>query len=118
MTSAVASKLTPWTCATLLALSSVTAAQHWIVCSGEAAGGYAAFPDICRLPGGELLCVFYSGYAHVSEPNAQWPRGGRVMVRSSDQGRTWSKPLVIIDTPQDDRDPSIACLKDGTLLLK
>jgi sialidase-1 len=98
--------------------TSPSLAQHQIVCSGEAAGGYAAFPDVCRLPNGDLLCVFYSGYGHISTPNPQWPTGGRIMaVRSADNGRTWSKPTVAIDTARDDRDPSIACLKDGTLLL-
>jgi Neuraminidase (sialidase) len=38
-------------------------------------------------------------------------------VRSSDNGKTWGKPDVAIDTDRDDRDPSVACLKDGTLLL-
>jgi sialidase-1 len=101
-----------------LTIASTAAAQHQIVCSGEAAGGYAAFPDICRLHNGDLFCVFYSGYGHVSTPNDKWPKGGRIMaVRSSDNGQTWSKPVVIMDTDQDDRDPSVACLKDGTLLL-
>jgi Neuraminidase (sialidase) len=62
--------------------------------------------------------VFYSGYGHVSTPNAKWPKGGRIMgVHSSDNGKSWSKPGVVMDTDQDDRDPSIAFLKDGTLLL-
>lgn len=95
-----------------------SAGQPQIVCSGGAAGGYAAFPDVCRLQNGELFCVFYSGYSHVSTPNEKWPKGGRIMsVRSLDNGKTWSKPVVAIDTAQDDRDPSVACLKDGTLLL-
>ena len=99
-------------------LASTASAQHQIVCSGEAAGGYAAFPDICRLENGDLYCVFYSGYGHVSTPNDKWPKGGRIMaVRSADNGKTWSKPVVAIDTDLDDRDPSVACLKDGTLLL-
>ena len=71
---------------------------------------------VCRAA--KFLCVFYSGYGHVSTPTAQWPKGGRIMaVRSGDNGRTWSKPDVIMDTDEDDRDPSIACLRDGTLLL-
>ena len=109
-----------WALASSLLLlgSSIASAQHQVVCSGEAAGGYAAFPDICRLKNGDLFCVFFSGYGHVSTPNAKWPKGGRIMaVRSSDNGQTWNKPVVVIDTDQDDRDPSVACLKDGTLLL-
>jgi hypothetical protein len=71
------------------------------------------------LRNGELFCVFYSGYGHVSTPNATWPKGGRIMaVRSSDNGQSWSRPVVIIDTAQDDRDPSMVCLKDGTLLTR
>jgi len=81
------------------------------------AGGYQAFPDVCRLKNGDLLCVFYAGYGHVSQPNARLPRGGRVCsVRSTDEGKTWSKASTVVDTPADDRDPSVACLPDGTLL--
>jgi Neuraminidase (sialidase) len=99
-------------------LATTAPAQHQVVCSGEAAGGYAAFPDLCRLSNGDLFCVFYSGYGHVSTPNDRWPKGGRIMaVRSTDNGKTWGKPAVVIDTDRDDRDPSVACLKDGTLLL-
>src|SRR5690242_12598656 len=89
-----------WFAGTVLSLATIASAQHQIVCSGEAAGGYAAFPDICRLQNGDLFCVFYSGYQHISKPTADWPKGGRIMaVRSSDDGRTWSAPAVIIDTP-------------------
>lgn len=81
------------------------------------AGGYQAFPDICRLKNGDLLCVFYAGYGHVSHPNAGLPNGGRICaVRSTDDGQTWSAPWTVIDTPDDDRDPSLCCLPDGTLL--
>ena len=82
------------------------------------AGGYQAFPDVCRLKSGELLCVFYAGYGHVSHPNAKLPKGGRICaVRSRDEGRTWSAPVTLIDTPDDDRDPSVVQLPNGTLLL-
>jgi len=81
------------------------------------AGGYQAFPDVCRLKNGDLLCVFYAGYGHVSHPSAALPRGGRVCaVRSTDDGKTWSEPFTVVDTPIDDRDPSVCCLPDGTLL--
>ncbi len=109
---------TSWALVILLTPASTASAQHQIVCSGQSAGGYAAFPDVCRLKNGDLFCVFYSGYGHVSTPNAAWPKGGRIMaVRSSDNGQIWSKPAVIIDTQYDDRDPSVACLKNRTLLL-
>jgi len=81
------------------------------------AGGYQAFPDVCRLPNGDLFCVFYAGYTHVSQPAPQLPNGGRVCaVRSADDGQTWSLAEIVVDTPLDDRDPSVACLPDGTLL--
>lgn len=40
------------------------------------AGGYQAFPDVCRLKSGDLYCVFYAGYGHVSHPNTILPKGG------------------------------------------
>lgn len=84
---------------------------------GEKAGVYQAFPDACRLQNGDIVCVFYAGYAHVSFPNRAYPRGGRIcMVRSADEGRTWTIPQVIYDSPIDDRDPHIAQLSDGTLV--
>lgn len=91
----------------------------WIsVCSDAGAGSYEAFPDICRTDDGDILCVFYAGYAHVALPSEQLPRGGRVcMVRSEDNGSTWSEPQIVVDTPLDDRDPSITQLSNGDLLV-
>ncbi len=84
---------------------------------GEMAGSYQAFPDACRLQNGEIVCVFYGGYGHVSLPNRDYPRGGRIcMVRSRDEGRTWSAPEVVYDSADDDRDPHIAQLHNGTLI--
>lgn len=80
-------------------------------------GGYQAFPDICRLKNGDLFCVFYAGYTHISLPNAQHPNGGAIAaIISKDEGKTWSVPRLILNTPEDERDPSISCLPDGTLL--
>lgn len=90
---------------------------HQRISRGDAAGSYQAFPDACRLNNGEIVCVFYAGYAHISLPNREHPRGGRIcMVRSWDEGHTWSQPTVIYDSPDDDRDPHIAQLSDGTLV--
>ncbi|HVK03367.1 MAG TPA: sialidase family protein [Armatimonadaceae bacterium] len=86
---------------------------------GKAAGTYQAFPDACRLKSGEIVAVFYAGYGHVSMPREpDWPRGGRVcLVRSKDDGKTWSEPTVVYDSPDDDRDPHVARMPDGSLLV-
>lgn len=92
-------------------------ASHVLVCTDAGAGGYEAFPDVCRLQDGRLLCVFYAGYGHVSLPNEAHPKGGRVSgCFSSDEGRTWTAAQTIYDSPDDDRDPSVAQLSDGRIL--
>ena len=92
-------------------------AHHLVISRGEAAGPYQAFTDICRLTNGDLFCVFYAGYGHVSLPRNDWPKGGRICsVRSKDEGHTWSAPCVLFDGPYDDRDPHIAQMRDGSLV--
>ena len=90
-----------------------------VLSRGGDSGPYQAFPDICRLKNGDLYCVFYAGYGHVSLPDAGrgWPKGGRICaVRSRDEGRTWTAPVTIFDDALDNRDPHIASLRDGSLL--
>ncbi len=111
-----------WSSALLLTLPATARTQEaWdaaVICRGTEADGSMAFPDVCRLNNGDLFCVFYSGSGHGTPPTKKWPRCGRIMgIRSKDWGKTWSKSAVILDTPDDDRDPSVTCLKDGTLLL-
>jgi len=87
------------------------------VCRDAGAGGYEAFPDVCRLSDGRLIAVFYAGYGHVSLPNGQLPKGGRICYcTSTDEGHTWSKAEVLFDSPDDDRDPSIFQLSNGQLI--
>ena len=88
-----------------------------IICDDAGAGSYEAFPDVVKLQNGDLLCVFYAGYRHVSHPCEKWPTGSWIAgCRSTDGGKSWSKPFVVVDTPIDDRDPSICQLKNGTLI--
>jgi hypothetical protein len=87
------------------------------VCRDAGAGGYQAFPDVCRLQDGRLMAVFYAGYGHIAMPCPSLPKGGRVaFCTSSDEGHTWSKAETLVDTADDDRDPSIVQLKNGTLI--
>ncbi len=93
-------------------------APYVVVCSDAGAGGYEAFPDVCRTAKGELLCVLYAGYAHVSDPRPSLPKGSRIaLTRSRDDGLTWSPAEVVVDTPIDDRDASIIALPNGDLLV-
>ncbi len=87
-----------------------------VVCGDGGAGGYEAFPDVCRLADGRLMVVFYAGDRHVSTQNERLPRGGRLcLTTSDDEGATWAEPRVFFDSPHDDRDPSITQLPDGRL---
>lgn len=74
---------------------------------------YIGWPTVCRRASGELIAVF-SG-------DRDWhvcPWGKVQMVRSSDNGETWSAPTTIINSVADDRDAGITELADGTLVLK
>jgi photosystem II stability/assembly factor-like uncharacterized protein len=45
-------------------------------------------------------------------------RAGRLdLVQSGDGGRSWSAPWTVVDGPEDDRNPALGQLRDGTLLL-
>ncbi len=88
-----------------------------VISKGEQACWYQAFPDACRLKNGDILVAFYAGYNHVSLATDDFPLGGRLcLVRSSDEGRTWSAPVVLFDDPDDNRDPHISQLDDGTVV--
>ncbi len=88
------------------------------VCSDAGAGAYEAFPDVCLTKSGELLCVFYAGYGHVSVPRESLPKGARIsMCRSTDFGKTWSEAETVVDTDIDDRDASITQLSNGELMV-
>lgn len=100
-------------------------------------GGFVGWESPICLRDGTWLVGFSAGYWHASPPTPLRfpaatleeyrrigmpaeivaPTGGRAMlVRSTDQGRTWSRPQTLIDTPADDRHPSLLELPDGTIL--
>ena len=100
-------------------------------------GGFVGWISPVRLKNGDWLIGFSAGYWHASPPtplryspktleryhqiglptHVVAPTGGRAMIiRSTDAGKTWSKPATLIDTPVDDRHPAFVELRDGTLL--
>jgi len=83
--------------------------DHVIIC--KTPGRHHAFPGLDRVPDGSLGVVFRDGIAHVC------PFGRIILTRSRDEGRTWSPPVCIWDSPSDERDPSIHSLPDGRVLV-
>lgn len=68
------------------------------------------WPGITRTHDGDLLVTASERIRHVD------PFGREVIVRSSDNGRTWSAPEVIFDSLSDDRDCAVNTLADGTVV--
>lgn len=73
---------------------------------------YIGWPSVCRLRNGDLLAVFSGDRdAHVC------PWGKVQMVRSTDDGETWSAPVTIANGPLDDRDAGILQMPDGEVIV-
>ena len=74
-------------------------------------GRYIGWPTIVRTRAGDLIIVFSGDRdSHIC------PWGKTQMVRSSDEGKTWSDPVVIRNTPFDDRDAGLVETAAGTLI--
>jgi hypothetical protein len=80
--------------------------QRRLVVSGE---GF--FPVARTLQDGRIAVVLRGGADHVGI------KGRLDIVFSADEGRTWSKPVVVNDSPADDRNPAFGQAKDGTLVV-
>jgi len=73
-------------------------------------GGH--FPVVVRLRSGELAAVMRGHYEHVLGD------ASLDIVRSTDEGASWSAPRTAIDAKNvDDRNPAFGQLADGTLVL-
>ena len=93
--------------------------------------------DVVRLANGELFFVHSAGYWHVSfatpivledsliesykksgfDPHYNAPTGGRIMAcRSTDNGRTWSKPFTVYDGRLDSGPSSTFVTSKGTVI--
>jgi len=77
---------------------------------------YAAWPNIERLASGDLICAFYQAIRrkHVTHLDTT---GRSVYVRSTDEGRTWTRePNVIYDDEDSQENVAVAQLSDGRLM--
>ena len=84
----------------------------WTRAICKEADRYIGWPTICRRKNGELLAVFSGDRQyHVC------PWGKVQMVRSTDDGETWSAPETICNTVNDDRDAGIMEMQNGDLLV-
>lgn len=73
--------------------------------------GQGYFPVACKLQDGRIAVVLRGGAPHLGI------KGRLDMVFSADQGKTWSKPTVVVDSELDDRNPAFGQAKDGTLVV-
>ena len=81
-----------------------------VICKEEER--FIGWPTIARTADGELLAVFSGDRdSHVC------PWGKTQMIRSRDDGETWSAPETINSTPLDDRDAGILVTSKGTIII-
>lgn len=98
-------------------LSCLLGADYSVVANHGPAGTYCAFPGACRMADGRIIVVYYNGLGHVTTTNQRKGGGAIAYTISKDEGNTWSESQILLDTPKDDRDPSISLLRDGRLML-
>jgi sialidase-1 len=86
---------------------------HWIVRNRvKEPDRYLAWPTIARTRDGELLVAFSGDRdAHIC------PWGKTQMIRSRDDGATWSTAETVNNTPLDDRDAGLIQTSKGTLVV-
>jgi hypothetical protein len=75
------------------------------------ASGQGYFPVAQRLQDGRIAVVLRGGAGHLGI------KGRLDMVFSADEGKNWTKPTVVVDSPLDDRNPAFGQAKDGALVV-
>jgi sialidase-1 len=76
----------------------------------ESPSEYCAWPSIARTAGGDLIVLFTRTEEHLG------PNGAILLSRSTDNGTTWLPPVVVLDSPIDDRESGITTLRDGRIV--
>jgi hypothetical protein len=84
----------------------LASAQRTVVVTGQ---GF--FPVALRLADGRIAVVLRGGAPHVGI------EGRLDMVFSQDEGKTWTKPSVVNDSPVDDRNPALGQASNGDLVV-
>lgn len=80
--------------------------ERSLVVSGQ---GY--FPVALRLKDGRIAAVLRGGAGHLGI------KGRLDIVFSADEGKSWSKPTVVNDSPVDDRNPALGQAANGDLVV-
>lgn len=87
-------------------------AQGTVMAQPNRVLGYAAWPSVTKDAEGDLVVAFSGNrIMHVC------PYGKVLLRKSRDEGRTWSAPIIGIDTPLDDRDAGILYMGNPKMLL-
>ena len=87
-------------------VSSPAGLQRSLVVSGQ---GY--FPVALRLEDGRIAAVLRGGAGHLGI------KGRLDIVFSKDEGKSWSEPTVVNDSPVDDRNPALGQAANGDLVV-
>lgn len=72
---------------------------------------YQAWPSACVDENGVIYAFISGRLKHID------PFGHTVMYKSYDNGDTWSQPIIVNDTPMDDRDVGVTYLGNGKMLI-
>lgn len=85
-----------------------------VICSNPTnpVHNYFAWPSVARLQDGKLMMV-----ASGLRKKHLCPFGKVVGCVSGDEGETWSKPAVLLDTPLDDRDAGVVPFGEKSVLI-
>lgn len=86
------------------------------------------FPSVTQAADGTVLVVYYLSDGHALYNQSEGKLNGVLqLVRSHDNGHSWSEPVTLVDLSDEDvaagdynrepRDPNLHRLSDGTLLL-
>jgi len=76
----------------------------------ESPSEYCAWPSVATTSGGDLVVLFTKTEEHLG------PDGAILLSRSTDNGKTWLRPVVVLDSPVDDRESGITTLRDGRIV--